>query len=97
MFITRLKKLRFKKYRVAACNVGCMNSSFFDHTDKRQYDLMLRYVFDGRLWNVSIYTHHDHIDCSYIAECYGGGGHKKAAGFECKRLPFKKQRKKGGL
>ena len=30
------------------------------------------------------------IDCSEIAKKYGGGGHKQAAGFQCKELPFKR-------
>jgi len=28
------------------------------------------------------------IDCGAIAKTFGGGGHKKAAGFQCGELPF---------
>lgn len=33
-------------------------------------------------WHYSLYTTHDDVDCGAIAKTFGGGGHKKAAGFE---------------
>lgn len=78
----------FEGHKAIACNAGSVSSQLFDSV-KEDYDLMLPFVFDGKQWTVSIYTKKD-IDCSEIAKKYGGGGHKKAAGFQCKELPFKK-------
>ena len=53
------------------------------------YDLMITFVRrKDKLWNVSLYSTKDHIDCGSIAKSFGGGGHKGAAGFQCKDLPF---------
>lgn len=49
---------------------------------------MIVFVRDGKKWTVSLYSKKDNVDCSKIATKYGGGGHKKAAGFECYELPF---------
>ena len=42
---------------------------------------MIPFRFDGKEWSYSLYTTKD-IDCSALAKKYGGGGHKKAAGFK---------------
>ena len=34
-----------------------------------------------RVHRVSLRSFYDHVDCSELAKKYGGGGHKKAAGF----------------
>jgi len=39
-------------------------------------------------WLVNLYTFQDEIDCGAIAKRYGGGGHRKAAGFITQNLPF---------
>jgi nanoRNase/pAp phosphatase (c-di-AMP/oligoRNAs hydrolase) len=46
------------------------------------------FVFDGEQYTVSLYS--KTVDVSEIAKKYGGGGHKGAAGFQCKKLPFMK-------
>lgn len=74
-------------FKTIACNAGSVSSQLFDSiTD--DYDIMMPFVFDGKQWTVSLYTKKD-IDVSEIAKKYGGGGHEKAAGFQCKELPFK--------
>lgn len=78
----------FEGYRAVCCNAGSVSSQLFDSV-KEDYDLMIPFVFDGKQWTVSLYTKKD-IDCSEIAKKYGGGGHKQAAGFQCKELPFEK-------
>lgn len=76
----------FEGHKAICCNVGATSSQLFDSV-KEDYDLMMPFVFDGRQWTVSIYSTKS-IDCSEIAKKYGGGGHKGAAGFQCKELPF---------
>lgn len=82
----------FEGYRAICLNAGGGNSQMFDTVyDEEKYDLMILFVYTGRHWKFSLYTTKD-IDCSAIAKRYGGGGHKKAAGFELPELPknFKK-------
>lgn len=79
----------FEGYKAIACNAGSVSSQLFDSVNE-DYELMLTFVFDGNQWTVSVYTKKENIDCSKIAKIYGGGGHKKAAGFQCPELPFKK-------
>ena len=53
------------------------------------YDLMITFCRrKDKLWNVSLYSTKPDIDCGAIAKSFGGGGHKGAAGFQCKDLPF---------
>lgn len=78
----------FEGHKVIACNAGSVSSQLFDSVSE-DYDIMMPFVFDGKQWTVSLYTKKD-IDVSEIAKKYGGGGHKKAAGFQCKELPFRK-------
>lgn len=79
----------FEGYKIVACNAGLVSSQLFDSVTD-DYDLMMPFYFDGKQWTVSLYTKKD-IDCAGIAKKYGGGGHKKAAGFQCKELPFTKR------
>lgn len=79
----------FEGYNSIACNAGSVSSQLFD-TIKEEYDIMIPFVFDGEQWTVSLYTKNKDIDVSELAIKYGGGGHKKAAGFQCKELPFHK-------
>lgn len=53
------------------------------------YDLMMPFVRrKDKLWNVSLYSTKDSVDCGAIARNFSGSGHKGAAGFQCKDLPF---------
>ncbi len=45
------------------------------------YPIVSTYVYDGTRYKYSIYTSNPDVDCAKIAEKYGGGGHRKAAGF----------------
>ncbi len=78
--------VKFEGHKAICCNAGLVSSQLFDSI-KDDYDLMIPFVFDGKQWTVSLYTKKD-IDCSELAKKYGGGGHKQAAGFQCKKLPF---------
>ena len=56
----------------------------------KTYDICISFEFDGDNFVVSLYS--ERIDVASIAEKYGGGGHKGAAGFVIKELPIKKKR-----
>ena len=49
---------------------------------------MLTFGWRKGQWAVSLYSSNADIDVSKIAKAKGGGGHKGAAGFQCKTLPF---------
>lgn len=79
----------FDGYSCIAVNKALANSMIFDSVyDDKKHDLMIVFGFRKGKWLVSLYTKKDDIDVSKIAQRYGGGGHKKAAGFPCKELPF---------
>lgn len=67
------------------------NSSLFG--DKfSQYDVCIRWTFNGERYVYSIFTSKPDIDVSEIAKKRGGGGHKQAAGFSSEELLFKARR-----
>lgn len=55
-----------------------------------EYPLVMVWVYNGEKYTYSIFSSNKDIDCSKIAEKYGGGGHKGAAGFSSTELLFKK-------
>ena len=56
-----------------------------------KYGLVIRWSFNGNLFNYSIYSSLEDVDCSAIAKHFdqAGGGHKGAAGFTSDKLLFK--------
>lgn len=76
----------FEGYKAFALNLGLCNSEYFKSVDNGTYDILIPFSFDGDKWIISLYSRN--IDVSEIAKKYGGGGHKGAAGFHCKELPF---------
>lgn len=72
-----------------AVNKMFTSSQLFDSIwDPEKYDAMLTFGFRNGQWAVSLYSDKDNVDVSVIAKNRGGGGHKGAAGFQCKSLPF---------
>ena len=61
---------------------------FADKID--DFPIVATVVFDGEWFHYSLYSTDSSVDCSKIAEAYGGGGHKGAAGFRTKTLIFHK-------
>lgn len=59
---------------------------FADKID--DFPIVATVVFDGEWFYYSLYSNDKSVDCSKIAESYGGGGHKGAAGFKTKELIF---------
>lgn len=47
----------------------------------KKYPIVAIWAFDGKKYKYSIYSSKPNVDCSKIAENYGGGGHKGASGF----------------
>ena len=54
-----------------------------------KYPLVVVWAYNGENYSYSLYSSNKEVDCSKIAEKYGGGGHKGAAGFSCDRLIVK--------
>lgn len=56
--------------------------------DPKVHQAILSYVnVQGRFWRVSMRTEKNDLDLSELARHFGGGGHKKAAGFQTRDLP----------
>lgn len=73
----------FNGLRAICLNGGGFNSDVFKSVyDESEHDIMMPFQFDGKKWTISLYTTKDEVDCSVIAKANGGGGHKKAAGFQ---------------
>jgi oligoribonuclease NrnB/cAMP/cGMP phosphodiesterase (DHH superfamily) len=73
----------FNGLRAICLNGGGFNSDVFKSVyDESKHDIMMPFQFDGKKWTISLYTTKDEVDCSVIAKINGGGGHKKAAGFQ---------------
>lgn len=57
--------------------------------DKNKHDMICTYNYNGKVWVYGFYTDvksHPEVNCAKIAESYGGGGHKGAAGAENKEF-----------
>lgn len=74
-------------HKAFAMNLGNCNSEFFKSLPEGAYNIFIAFCFDGKVWTVSLYS--KTVDVSEIAKKYGGGGHKSAAGFVTKELPFR--------
>lgn len=77
-------------YNCIICNspIGSGAELFDSVQDRELYDIFVRLEYDAAGWHVSMHTERDDVDVSAIAVRYGGGGHRKAAGFRCDELPF---------
>ena len=50
------------------------------------YPILIAYYYNGENYMVSLYS--KNVNVSELAVKYGGGGHKSASGFKCKKLPW---------
>lgn len=83
---------KFEGLHAICLNTQDRNSTTFDSIwDESKYDIMLPFSYDGEVVKVSLYTTKDNVDCSELAKKYGGGGHKKAAGFMHKNITILKR------
>jgi len=79
--------VEFEGHKCWAINAARVSSDLFPRY-MEQYAVILPHYCDRSGWSVSMYS--NDIDVSEIAKRYGGGGHKKAAGFPCKELPWRR-------
>lgn len=56
----------------------------------KKYPFVVVWVYNGEKYSYSIYSEGE-VDCSKIAEKFGGGGHAGAAGFSSDKLLFHKK------
>jgi len=89
-FETELDGLRC----IAMCNSGKGSIQFESVWDPNRHDAMLVFTWapgsadrEGA-WKCSLYSDREDVDVSAVAKKLGGGGHKGAAGFQCRELPF---------
>jgi hypothetical protein len=82
--------LKFKGYNAIAINIDRASSRIFDCIQNiSSFDVLITFVLNKHHeWYISLYSNNDNVDVSLIASEYGGGGHKGAAGFTVKKLPF---------
>lgn len=71
---------KFEGYNCYAMNVYRFGGLAFG-PELKSRDICIAFVSDARKVTVSLYTERDDIDVSALAKKYGGGGHRKAAGF----------------
>lgn len=75
--------------RWIALNGPYRSSQVFESVyDPTKYHGMLVYGWCKTQWRFGLYSDRDDVDVSEIAKKHGGGGHKGAAGFQAKELPF---------
>ena len=82
----------FGGHKAICANRGFTNSQLFDSVyDESKHDLMITFIRKHKAgsWIVSLYSTKESIDCGALAKDHGGGGHKGAAGFQCKEIPFR--------
>ena len=80
-------EVEFEGHKFFVANLGNANSKYFGDKIK-DYDAVIPYCYNGDLWTCSIYSDASkNFDCAEFAVRFGGGGHKKAAGFRMKELP----------
>tara|TARA_B100000035_G_scaffold310872_1_gene319442 strand:+ start:5633 stop:6550 length:918 start_codon:yes stop_codon:yes gene_type:complete len=78
----KIMSINNKEYEVTVVNSSHWMSEI-GATLSKECDVAMIYYFDHdyRQYKVSLRAFHEHIDVSEISKAFGGGGHKKAAGF----------------
>ena len=87
-------ELEIEGMRCYIMNMALAGSQWFGEDDmEEKYDMLIRYVYNGKIdrYEYSLYSTKPNVNCAAIAERYGGGGHKGAAGFtSCFPIKFSK-------
>lgn len=89
-FTTQLAAPGLDPLRVLACNGFATGSHLIEPDfDPVRHDAMcVFYMLRDGTFRASLYSTKQNVDCSRWAKALGGGGHKGAAGFTCKELPW---------
>lgn len=58
-------------------------------------DILVPFFYTGKGYRYSMYAKREDIDCAEICKCFGGGGHKQAAGFYIPRNEIQLRPKSG--
>lgn len=80
-------------YKCLVVNKKSNSWVFGEHI--KEFPLVMVWAFNGEKYSYSIFSTNNNVDCSKIAESYGGGGHTGAAGFSLNNMPFKKTDERG--
>lgn len=75
-------------YSIYVCNAPGQFASDLGNRLAETSKFVCVYQYDGRLWTYQLRTRDPDVDVSEIAKLYGGGGHRKAAGFRKEKLLF---------
>lgn len=75
----------FHWHTCLAVNAYRFGSALFGKQFK-DYSICISYIHHGDKYTVSLYS--ETVDVGKIAQEYGGGGHKGAAGFVCSTIPW---------
>lgn len=79
----------FCGYRCLALNIQFGNSHVFASAwNPEKYDAMLAFAWRNNCWFVTLYTDKPDVNVRAVAQRFGGDGHEKSAGFQCRELPF---------
>lgn len=82
-------EVEFENYTCYAMNLHMVGSlGFGPYIDSHK--IVISYAHAEGKFTVSMYTKREDVDVSIIAKKYGGGGHSKAAGFICSKLPWER-------
>lgn len=76
-------------YKGIAINYVSNSLVFGDKYNTASFSMVYRYNGTDKEWKYSIYSPRLDFDCSKVAEHFGGGGHRGAAGFSTKELIIK--------
>jgi oligoribonuclease NrnB/cAMP/cGMP phosphodiesterase (DHH superfamily) len=82
-------EMEFEGYKAITINRRLTSSRLFNSVwDENKYDIMITFgMKKNGMWEVSFYTTKKEIDVSKLAQKFGGGGHRSAAGCGFKELP----------
>lgn len=81
--------LEFEGLKCIAANSSMRSSEAFKSVSDG-YDAILKFEWGNTgIWTISLYGLGRNVDVGKICSKYGGGGHKSAGGFQCKKLPFR--------
>lgn len=84
-------EVNFEGHKTIAINgIQFTSLTFKSIPNLADYDILMMFQYEGSInqWKFSIYTEKDNVDCMTLAKKYGGGGHRKASGFQLTKEQF---------